>query len=362
MGDADAYHDLAANPDVWDTRRGIELIFRAVVDHLEEAMDLMEPYLEDADVMVNSSLGFAARVLRDIHPIPLVTAHLAPSLLRSIERLPRTEVMWVRDGFPRWTKNLWWRLGDLLIDRVIGPELNSVRAERNLEPVNRVLDDWATYSPDMTLGLFPDWFGPPQSDWRHPVKLTGFPMYDGGRGDGLESSLDEWLAAGPRPVVVTGGSAFYQGKAFFAAAADACAALGLRAVFVTPNDDDFPGSTSDAVRRERFAPYSALLPRSWALVSHGGVGTVAQGIAAGVPQLVAHINFDQKDNASRLEDLGVGFGLPMAEFISDGVTAIEQLAAMAGKADVEAYPDLIDGDLSRHRAADQIEIAAGYRH
>jgi UDP:flavonoid glycosyltransferase YjiC (YdhE family) len=47
------------------------------------------------------------------------------------------------------------------------------------------------------------------------------------------------------------------------------------------------------------------LPRCAALVHHGGVGTLSQGLRAGVPHLVTPMAHDQPDNAQRLERLGV---------------------------------------------------------
>jgi UDP:flavonoid glycosyltransferase YjiC (YdhE family) len=60
------------------------------------------------------------------------------------------------------------------------------------------------------------------------------------------------------------------------------------------------------VRYEPYAPLSLVLPRCAALVHHGGIGTSAQGLAAGVPQLTMPMGFDQPDNATRLFRLGVG--------------------------------------------------------
>jgi rhamnosyltransferase subunit B len=51
---------------------------------------------------------------------------------------------------------------------------------------------------------------------------------------------------------------------------------------------------------------STLLPRSAALVHHGGIGTAAQALAAGIPQLVVPFAYDQFDNAERLRHLGCG--------------------------------------------------------
>jgi UDP:flavonoid glycosyltransferase YjiC (YdhE family) len=54
------------------------------------------------------------------------------------------------------------------------------------------------------------------------------------------------------------------------------------------------------------APFDRLLPRASAIVHHGGIGTVACAIAAGIPQLVCPLAYDQFDNAARVERLGLG--------------------------------------------------------
>jgi UDP:flavonoid glycosyltransferase YjiC (YdhE family) len=52
-----------------------------------------------------------------------------------------------------------------------------------------------------------------------------------------------------------------------------------------------------------------LLPHCAALVHHGGVGTVARALHAGIPQLILPLSWDQPDNAVRVKRLGVGDSL-----------------------------------------------------
>jgi rhamnosyltransferase subunit B len=59
------------------------------------------------------------------------------------------------------------------------------------------------------------------------------------------------------------------------------------------------------VRHVHYAPFSQLLSRSAALVHHGGIGTAAHALKAGVRQLVAPCCYDQFDNAAHLRRLGV---------------------------------------------------------
>ncbi|WP_156467867.1 nucleotide disphospho-sugar-binding domain-containing protein [Methylobacterium sp. Leaf91] len=74
--------------------------------------------------------------------------------------------------------------------------------------------------------------------------------------------------------------------------------------------DDLPAS----VFRAAYAPLSALLPYSAALIHHGGIGTVAEGLAAGVPQLIVPVAFDHFDEGERLRRLGVGMTLSRRRF------------------------------------------------
>ena len=68
-------------------------------------------------------------------------------------------------------------------------------------------------------------------------------------------------------------------------------------------------------------PFSAVLPRAAAFVHHGGIGTLAQGLASGKPQLMMPMSFDQPDNALRAERLGVARWLRPGRFTADRVTA-----------------------------------------
>ena len=50
-----------------------------------------------------------------------------------------------------------------------------------------------------------------------------------------------------------------------------------------------------------YVPLRALLPRCAALVHHGGIGTTAEALRAGVPQVIVPLAYDQFDNAARVD-------------------------------------------------------------
>ena len=96
------------------------------------------------------------------------------------------------------------------------------------------------------------------------------------------------------------------GHEFFAASAETCQRLGKRGVLLTRHAGHVPPKLPPGVIHVDYAPFSELLPRCAALVHHGGIGTTAQALAAGVPQLLMPLAHDQFDNAARVRKLGVG--------------------------------------------------------
>ena len=217
------------------------------------------------------------------------------------------------DWLPARLKRLAYWMGDVLvIDRVVAPVTNAVRAELGLPPVRRLLDQW-WHSPERIIGLFPPWFAPPQPDWPPQLRLTGFPLFDERGLTEVPPEVMAFLDQGP-PLIFTAGSAMRQGQAFFAAAADTCRLLGRRGLLLTRYPEQLPPTLPDGVRHCAYIPFSQVLPRAAALVHHGGIGTTAQALAAGIPQLVMPMSYDQPDNAARVERLGVGLSIAPRRF------------------------------------------------
>ena len=105
---------------------------------------------------------------------------------------------------------------------------------------------------------------------------------------------------------MTPGSAMRHAQEFFAESVAACQRLGRRGLLLTRFAEQVPTDLPETIRHLEYVPFSRVLPRAAALVHHGGIGTTAQALAAGIPQLVMPLAHDQPDNAARLERLGVG--------------------------------------------------------
>jgi UDP:flavonoid glycosyltransferase YjiC (YdhE family) len=101
---------------------------------------------------------------------------------------------------------------------------------------------------------------------------------------------------------------------YFAACVEVAKRLGRRAVLLTAHAQQLPRSLPRGIRHFGFVPLSKLLPRAAALVHHGGIGTIGQALAAGVPQLTVPMILDQFDNSRRLLRLGVSANVRAAAY------------------------------------------------
>ena len=75
-----------------------------------------------------------------------------------------------------------------------------------------------------------------------------------------------------------------------------------------------------------YVPFSQVLPRCAAIVHHAGIGTSAQALAAGIPQLTMPMGFDQPDNTTRLWRLGAARWVVPNRF--NGERVANELAAL----------------------------------
>jgi UDP:flavonoid glycosyltransferase YjiC (YdhE family) len=182
------------------------------------------------------------------------------------------------------------------------------------------------YASNLVLGLFPDWFGPRQPDWPANTRTVGFPLWDTHESTELSGELEEFLAKGSAPIAFSPGSANRGAHAFFAAAVDACDRVGLRGILLTKYAEQLPANLPPTVRHFGFVAMSKLLPRTAALVHHGGIGSCAQGLAAGVPHVVQPMSYDQFDNSRRLERLGIAREVGVRQF--NGRNVADALATL----------------------------------
>ena len=323
LNDSASYAETMNHADHWDPKRGFKRDARFILHDTmrKHYTELKNLYVPGDTVVVTSHGGYGVRVAQDKLGFPLVSAHISPFLIRSIVR-PCTQPIadWVlRAMLFRFERDLYFRFVDyFLADPLLGPELNRFRHDLGLAPVRRIVHRWI-HSPQCILGLFPRWLAEPIPDDWPPVQCTGFPFFDDADA-GLPLDVVKFLDSGEPPIVFTPGTGVAHARHFFEAAVAACRTLGRRGLLLTRFAEQVPPDLPDSVRHFPFLSLSQLLPRSAALVSHGGIGTIAQGLRAGVPQLMMPMSYEQPENARRLRALGVGLSLSPRRFRGPAVT------------------------------------------
>jgi UDP:flavonoid glycosyltransferase YjiC (YdhE family) len=170
------------------------------------------------------------------------------------------------------------------------------------------------HSPELVIAFFPEWFAAAQPDWPPNTHAVGFPLWDADGAAVPIADAEEFLKAGAAPIIFTPGSAGSTMQRFFRESVEAARQLRMRAMLVTNYPEQVPRALPANVKVFGYLPFSQVLPRAALLVYHGGVGTLAQAVKAGVPQLVVPHGFDQFDSGWRVEQLKLGFSIPQSRY------------------------------------------------
>jgi UDP:flavonoid glycosyltransferase YjiC (YdhE family) len=281
MGQSSDMERALKNPHLYHPRKGSEVFYQYVVlpSILAGYQAILRCYVPGHTVLVASRYSAAARMAQDKLHIPTVSVVLTPYGFCKVQNSAR-----------------------------VTSDVNAFRSSLGLPRVTRVLSRWL-FSPERVIGFFPDWYAAPQFDWPPQVRLTGFPLEDSTIPEELPSALSAFMDAGAPPIVFTPGTAMQHAGQFFRESAKACKKAESRAVFVTPFNQQIPSGLPAGIRHVRSAPFARLLRHASAVVHAGGIGTSAQAMAVGIPQLVVPLAYDQFDNAQRLQKLGVALSI-----------------------------------------------------
>ncbi len=159
--------------------------------------------------------------------------------------------------------------------------------------------------PDLFLGLWSPAFANFPSFDGHNKVLCGFTFLENSN-EPLPEGLDSFLDQGDPPIAFAlGSSAVNVASAFYQTAIQTCRSLDKRALLIGADPCAIDMSCSNLYAIP-YINYGQVLPRCSAIVHHGGAGTTAEGLRAGIPAIVVPFGHDQFDNAQRLKVLGIG--------------------------------------------------------
>lgn len=310
------FEELLRNPVLWQPHKGLQAGFAFAGECMEKYLDAFQSSVNHDGMpalLVAPHINFAARLLREKHRLPLISVVLYPlAFISAYEICGGMLCAGLLRMLPVFVRRI--ILASVMpYDRFAMPHVRRNCERHGVRPPRNLQRDW-WLSQDGVLALFPEWYGQPQPDWPANRLQWDFPLEDLADEKALTPELLAFLEGGDRPVVFTPGTGNLHARDFFETARELCTRLGCRGVFVTRDLSQVPASLPDSILAVKYAPFSALLERSSAFVHHGGIGSVAQGLKAGVPQFIVFMNFDQPDNAERLERMGAGVSLNIHKF------------------------------------------------
>jgi sterol 3beta-glucosyltransferase len=154
--------------------------------------------------------------------------------------------------------------------------------------------------------LFPESVIPRPPDWGPHIELTNFIFSDGASGYEPPADLAAFLDAGPPPVYVGFGSCVVPDPAALTRVVfEGLEKAGLRGV-LSRGWGELGGEAPPHVHIIDDCPHDWLFPRCQAVCHHGGAGTTAAGLHAGLPTVVVPFFGDQFFWGHVIADAGAG--------------------------------------------------------
>ncbi|GAB3668929.1 glycosyltransferase [Actinocorallia lasiicapitis] len=271
-------------------------IIRPIADKM---LSEIQAAADGADLILAPTLAFLGAHLGEHLGIPHALIHFQPS--QPTGAFPHPFLKQARFLGPIGNR-LSYELLDYATWQLARPFINPWRRDGLRLPAQRVLSGPIPQARKArVLCAFSSTVVRRPADWPENVHLTGYWFHDQPTWTAPDE-LTDFLAAGPAPVYVGFGSmAPGDPEATDRAVREALRRTGNRGVLLGD-----PATSDDDVLVVREAPHGWLFPRMAAVVHHGGAGTTAEGLRAGVPSLVCPFFGDQPYWADRVHALGAG--------------------------------------------------------
>ena len=178
---------------------------------------------------------------------------------------------------------------------------------------------------------------------------------------GADDEVMSWIAAGTPPIYFGFGSMPLASPAdTVAEISAACAQLGERALICLGPNEGGPVADGDHVKVVQAINHAVIFPACRAVVHHGGAGTTAAGLRAGVPSLVLWAGLDQPIWAAAIQRLKVGAAQRFSAISKETLVAALRfiLEPQCGTRAGEIAALMTKSAKSVARAADLLEAAA----
>jgi sterol 3beta-glucosyltransferase len=287
---------------LWQFGKLLEPYARQIADDCSRAV-------AGTDALILSNLGMIPgfHLLAEAQGIAYCTALLQPiTPTRAFPSIffPDWPV-WLpigRGAYNRWSHQAF----RTVFGAVFGGIVPMIRRELGLPPIARRVEAPPGAPAPLLYGFSPSVI-PPPTDWAPHIHVTGYWVLPDPAEWAPPPALQAFLSAGPPPVYVGFGSMRNRDPvATTALVVEALARAGQRGVLLVGKGAMCPEGLPDTLFPVASTSHSWLLPQMAAVVHHGGAGTTAAALRAGVPSFAVPFFADQPGWARTAHRLGVG--------------------------------------------------------
>lgn len=304
-----------------DVNAGLQVLNNLYIKPMEAIYDYVCNNACDDTVLISHFLQFGSKLAQEKMGIPLIVISLAP--------------YWLSANF----------------DDMLCKTINKTRDRMGLQPVKNIMKDWM-FSSTKLIGLFPEWFSKTKENWPSNVELTGFSLSDNQVNNQVPSDVKDFLLGDKSVIIFKLSTLKLNAEDFFQISSEICSRLGKKGIILSKFKDQLPDEVKPYIKHFDYFPLGELLPYASVIVHDGGIGTSAQALANGIPQLICPRTDEQRNNSEILKNLGVSDEVFWSKYKLENVC--EKLDALMNSETIRKQCSVVSSRFKRYRPIDDV--------
>jgi len=279
-------------------------IYVGAKNHIPEMLARMDALMPETDLLVSSYLLPMNRGIADKHGVPFATIAFAPHVIPSPDYPPENlpSPRWLGRNICRAWNQWLWDIANTVVDRVINncilPELQAAR----LPPVQKFFSKPADC---VLVAVSEVILRPANAEMDARFKFVGYCRWQSAESTSIDDELRVFTGGERVPVLTFGSMVYDDPEAWMQRFVRAWPRN--RKIIVQSGWAQFPQlGLGEHIKVIGKVSHDQLFQHASTVIHHGGAGTTASALYAGVPQIVVPHLGDQPFFGREVERLGCG--------------------------------------------------------